>query len=321
MAQPVDGLYLNKYVDPQLLIERRNYRADFMQVLGSVPAGALAADGVRRNKLINNVGFRVNNTEDFEPKQMTGKNYIVPWEIYDTEPSSCTDDEIRYLAFDKRAAIRVKHNEAFQVGIRNHVLHKLAPEDDSNEEMPVIRTTGEKDINGRLRLSYKDLVDFATLAKTWNLPVTDALYMVLSPLHMGDLLLDKDASKYFYDRTFYLDPATGKPTGGWNAEELRTIQDYYVKYSLSTAEGMSEVASAGGFVKEYQIELNPDAMRTFNVSVMDIMGAIKKSDLDIGAETMEINKVEYLIRGLGYIKDVSDLEKAVVTVCRYASPM
>ena len=110
------------------------------------------------------------------------------------------------------------------------------------------------------------------------------------------------------------DPATGKPTGGWNAEELRTIQDYYVKYSLSAAEGVSEVASAGGFVKEYQVELNPDAMRAFNVSVMDIMGAIKKSNLDIGAETMEINKVEYLIRGLSYIKDVSDLEKAVVTV-------
>lgn len=110
------------------------------------------------------------------------------------------------------------------------------------------------------------------------------------------------------------DPATGKPTGGWNAEELRTIQDYYVKYSLSAAEGVSEVASAGGFVKEYQVELNPDAMRAFNVSVMDIMGAIKKSNLDIGAETMEINKVEYLIRGLDYIKDVSDLEKAVVTV-------
>ena len=110
------------------------------------------------------------------------------------------------------------------------------------------------------------------------------------------------------------DPATGKPTGGWNAEELRTIQDYYVKYSLSTTEGVSEVASAGGFVKEYQVELNPDAMRAFNVSVMDIMKAIKKSNLDIGAETMEINKVEYLIRGLGYIKDVSDLEKAVVTV-------
>ena len=92
------------------------------------------------------------------------------------------------------------------------------------------------------------------------------------------------------------DPKTGKPTGGWNAEELRTIQDFYVKYTLSSAEGVSEVASAGGFVKEYQIELNPDAMYAFNVSVMDIMSAIKKNNLDIGAETMEINKVEYLIR-------------------------
>lgn len=144
---------------------------------------------------------------------MTGQNIIVPWEIYDTEPTSCTDDEIRYLAFDKRASIRVKHNEAFQVGIRNHVLHKLAPEDDTKEAMPVIRTSGEKDIHGRVRLCYKDLVDFATLVKTWNLPITDALYMVLSPLHMGDLMLDKDASKYFYDRTFYIDPVTMKPKG------------------------------------------------------------------------------------------------------------
>ena len=110
------------------------------------------------------------------------------------------------------------------------------------------------------------------------------------------------------------DPKTGKPTGGWNAEELRTIQDFYVKYTLSSAEGVSEVASAGGFVKEYQIELNPDAMYAFNVSVMDIMSAIKKSNLDIGAETMEINKVEYLIRGLGYIKNVKDIENAVITV-------
>lgn len=109
-------------------------------------------------------------------------------------------------------------------------------------------------------------------------------------------------------------PETGKPTGGWDAEELRTIQDFYVKYSLSTAEGVSEVASAGGFVKEYQIELNPDAMYRFNVSVMDVMSAIQKSNLDIGAETVEINKVEYLIRGLGYIKDVSDIENSVITV-------
>ncbi len=109
-------------------------------------------------------------------------------------------------------------------------------------------------------------------------------------------------------------PATGKPTGGWSAEELRTIQDFYVKYSLSTANGVSEVASAGGFIKEYQIELNPDAMYRFNISIMDIMNAIQKSNLDIGAETVEINKVEYLIRGLGYIKSIADIENTVITV-------
>ena len=109
-------------------------------------------------------------------------------------------------------------------------------------------------------------------------------------------------------------PETGKPAGGWDPDELRTIQDFYVKYSLAGAKGVSEVASVGGFVKEYQVEIDPNAMRSFNVSTMDIMNAVQKSNLDIGAETVEINKVEYLIRGLGYIKNVSDLEEAVVTV-------
>ncbi len=107
-------------------------------------------------------------------------------------------------------------------------------------------------------------------------------------------------------------PKTGEPTGGWSPDELRTVQDFYVKYSLASAEGVSEVASIGGFVKEYQVEINPNAMRAFGVSVMDIMNAVQKSNLDIGAETIEMNMAEYLIRGLGYLKNVSDLEEAVV---------
>ena len=109
-------------------------------------------------------------------------------------------------------------------------------------------------------------------------------------------------------------PETGEPTGGWDPDELRTIQDFYVKYSLAASEGVSEVASVGGFVKEYQVEINPTAMRAYDVSIMDIMSAIQKSNLDIGAETIEMNKAEYLVRGIGYIKTVSDLEEAVVTV-------
>jgi Cu(I)/Ag(I) efflux system membrane protein CusA/SilA len=109
-------------------------------------------------------------------------------------------------------------------------------------------------------------------------------------------------------------PETGKPAGGWDYDELRTVQDFYVKYSLSATSGVSEVASVGGFVKEYQVEINPGLMRAYNVSVMDVMNAIQKSNLDIGAETIELNKAEYILRGLGYIKSVSDLEESVVTV-------
>jgi Cu(I)/Ag(I) efflux system membrane protein CusA/SilA len=110
------------------------------------------------------------------------------------------------------------------------------------------------------------------------------------------------------------DPKTGKPNGGWDPQELKTIQDFYVKYSLSSAEGVSEVASVGGFVKEYQVDLNPDALKAYNVSVMDVMNAVKNSNLDIGAETIELNNVEYIIRGLGYVKSLNDLEISVVAV-------
>jgi len=110
------------------------------------------------------------------------------------------------------------------------------------------------------------------------------------------------------------DPKTGQPKGGWDPQELRTIQDFYVKYSLATAEGVSEVASAGGFVKEYQVDINPEAMKAYNVSVMDVMNTVRKSNLDIGAETIELNNVEYIIRGLGYIKNLDDLDNSVVTV-------
>lgn len=110
------------------------------------------------------------------------------------------------------------------------------------------------------------------------------------------------------------DPKTGKPNGGWDPQELRTIQDFYVKYGLSTAEGVSEVASVGGFIKEYQIDLNPEALKAFSVSVMDVMNAVRKSNLDIGAETIELNNVEYIIRGLGYVKSLEDLESSVIAV-------
>ncbi len=106
----------------------------------------------------------------------------------------------------------------------------------------------------------------------------------------------------------------GNVTGGWDLHELRRIQDYYVKLGLSSARGVSEVASVGGFVQEYQIDVNPDALKAFNIGIDQVMMAVQNSNRDIGAKTLEVNKVEYLVRGLGYIKSIEDIENTVVAV-------
>jgi len=106
----------------------------------------------------------------------------------------------------------------------------------------------------------------------------------------------------------------GNPSGGWDPHELRTIQDFYVRYSLTSAKGVAEVASIGGFVKEYQVDIDPNAMKAHGLNIAQIMAAVKNSNLDIGARTIEFNRAEYLVRALGYIKDIEDLEKSVVAV-------
>jgi len=105
----------------------------------------------------------------------------------------------------------------------------------------------------------------------------------------------------------------GNTTGGWDLHELRSIQDFIVKYKLASVEGVAEVASVGGFVREYQVDVNPDAMRAAGVTLEQVIAAVRESNLDVGARTMEVNRVEYIVRGLGLIEDVSDLEQAAVT--------
>ncbi|MFP4488185.1 MAG: efflux RND transporter permease subunit, partial [Bacteroidales bacterium] len=106
----------------------------------------------------------------------------------------------------------------------------------------------------------------------------------------------------------------GRPTGGWDLDEIRSVQDFYVKYGLNAAQGVSEVASIGGFVREYQVDVNPDALKAYDIPLHSVMQAVQKSNRDVGAKTMEINQAEYLVRGLGYIKSLEDIEKAVVAV-------
>ncbi len=106
----------------------------------------------------------------------------------------------------------------------------------------------------------------------------------------------------------------GNPSGGWDPQELRSIQDYYVGYALSGAEGVAEVSPIGGYVKEYQIDVNPNLLRVYNVTLTEVFDAVRKSNTEVGARTVELNNAEYLVRGLGYIKNLNDLEESVVKV-------
>ncbi len=106
----------------------------------------------------------------------------------------------------------------------------------------------------------------------------------------------------------------GKPVGGWDLHELRSIHDFYVRLALNSVRGVSEVASVGGHVKEYQVDLDPDAMKTYGISVMQVSRALQQSNRETAANTMEYNMAEYLIRGLGYVESLDDIRETVVDV-------
>ena len=99
---------------------------------------------------------------------------------------------------------------------------------------------------------------------------------------------------------------------GFDLAELRSIQDWYLRYQLNSVEGVSEVASIGGHVKQYQIDVHPDKLRAHRVTLMDVYEAVRKSNIDVGAKVLEKNGIEFFIRGVGFIKSVEDLEKVVI---------
>jgi Cu(I)/Ag(I) efflux system membrane protein CusA/SilA len=107
--------------------------------------------------------------------------------------------------------------------------------------------------------------------------------------------------------------ADGQPTGGWDLDEIRSAQDWYVRYALQGVDGVAEVASIGGYVKEYQVDVDPAALRAYGIALHEVFDAVRGSNLDVGARTIEINRVEYVIRGLGFIKSLDDLRKTVIT--------
>ncbi|MGF1465436.1 MAG: efflux RND transporter permease subunit [Sandaracinaceae bacterium] len=106
--------------------------------------------------------------------------------------------------------------------------------------------------------------------------------------------------------------AEGRTVGGWDLHELRSVQDWVVRYALQAVEGVSEVSSIGGYVQEVQVDVDPDALRGHGVSLAEVAAAVRESNLDVGARTLEINRVEYVVRGVGLLEGLDDLRQVVV---------
>lgn len=95
-------------------------------------------------------------------------------------------------------------------------------------------------------------------------------------------------------------------------QELRSIQDWFLKFELSAIQGVSEVASIGGFVKQYQVNVDPNKLSYYGIPLKNIVSAIKKSNSDVGGRLLEISEMEFMVRGLGYIKNIEDIKNIVV---------
>ena len=99
---------------------------------------------------------------------------------------------------------------------------------------------------------------------------------------------------------------------GFDLGELRALQDWYIKYGLQTVKGVSEVASFGGFQKQYQINIDPHKLTYYNISLMDVLKAVKSNNNDVGGRKFEMSDIGYIVRGLGYIKNIDEVRNIPV---------
>jgi len=110
-------------------------------------------------------------------------------------------------------------------------------------------------------------------------------------------------------------------TGKHDLAKLRSIQDWYMRYALQTVNGVSEVASIGGFVKQYQVEVDPNALAEFGIPLAKVRHAIKRSNNDVGGRLVEMGETEFMVRGKGYLKGIADLESIPVGVDTHGTPI
>src|SRR5215207_3653657 len=110
-------------------------------------------------------------------------------------------------------------------------------------------------------------------------------------------------------------------TGRLDLAQLRGVQDWYLRYALTAVPGVAEVASVGGFEKQYQVDLDPAKLLAYGVPVARVMSAIQNANSDVGAMVMELSEREYMVRGLGYLRSIADIENVVISATASGTPV
>ncbi len=110
-------------------------------------------------------------------------------------------------------------------------------------------------------------------------------------------------------------------SGRRNLAELRSIQDWFLKYELTSVDGVSEVASVGGFVRQYQITVDPNRLRAYDIPISRIRRAVQRSNSEVGGRVLEMSETEFMIRGRGYIRNVADLREIALAVSPTGTPI
>lgn len=192
--------------------------------------------------------------------------------------------------------------------------------------------------------SPKDVEDQVTYPLTTNLMGTPKVKVVRSTSAFGFAIVNmifEEGTDYYWARTRVLEkldfakkdlPADAEVRLGPDAtalgqifwytlesknhdlEELRSIQDWYIRYQLTGVQGVSEVASVGGYVKQYQIDIDPNKLLAYDIGIDEVITAVQKSNIDVGAKVFEQSGVEFIVRGLGFIKNTEDIGNIVIAV-------
>ncbi len=177
--------------------------------------------------------------------------------------------------------------------------------------------TGIKEVRASSMFGFT----FMTLIFEENVDNYFARSRVLERLnYLGDLLpagvvpkLGPDANGLGWVYQYYLDvDPTRSPKGGYDLAQLRSVQDWFVRYQLNAVSGVADVGSIGGFVRQYQIEVSPAKMRVLQISLADVLEAVEQSNLNVGGKVIEEGGMEFVVRGVGLVQSTTDLENIVL---------